>query len=343
MYLAIEIGGAKLQLGVGTGEGGPLVEVRRLDVDPQQGAEGICRKIEEVAPEMVQKHRVAAVGVGFGGPVDAEAGRTILSHHVEGWNDFPLVSWCRQVLGRPAVLGNDSDLAGLGEARFGAGRGKRIVFYSNAGTGIGGALVIDGRLYRGSGGVASELGHLRPGLQCEGPEQILESISAGWGITAAARALLAEPISHPFDRLTEGQRPSKPEAVRQRLIEREESDQRHAADLLQRCDGDPGRLTARMVAEAATAGNQLARDVLDRACRAYGWALAQMITLLAPEVIVLGGGVSLIGEGLFFQPVRRYVRQYVFPPLADSYQIVPAALGEEVVLHGALALAAEKG
>ena len=243
MYLAIEIGGTKLQLGVGAAKGGRLAEVRRLDVDPQQGAEGIRRSIQQVGPELVKRHQVAAVGIGFGGPVDAEAGRTILSHHVEGWNDFPLVSWCRQVLGLPAVLGNDSDLAGLGEARFGAGRGKRIVFYSNAGTGIGGALVIDGRLYRGSGGVASELGHLRPGLQCEEPEQILESISAGWGIAAEAQALLAEPISHPFDRLTEGQRPARPEAVRRRLIEREESDQRHAGDLLERCDGDPARLT----------------------------------------------------------------------------------------------------
>jgi glucokinase len=311
MYLAIEIGGTKLQLAVGTGQGGPLVELRRLDVDPGQGAEGIRRQIQQVGPGLVETHQVRAVGIGFGGPVDAEAGRTILSHHVEGWNDFPLAEWCRQALGRPAVVGNDSDLAGLGEARFGAGRGKRIVFYSNAGTGIGGALVIDGRLYRGSAGVASELGHLRPGLQCEQPEQILESISAGWGIAAAAAALLAEPISHPFDRLTEGQRPARPEAVRQRLIEREEADQRHAADLLQRCDGDPARLSARMVVEAAAAGNQLARSVLDRAC-----------------------------EEFFFRPVRRYVRQYVFPPLVDSYQIVPAALGEEVVLHGALALAA---
>ena len=143
------------------------------------------------------------MGIGFGGPVDADTGRTILSHHVEGWSDFPLADWCRQTLGVPATIGNDSDLAGLGEARFGAGQGARIVFYSNVGTGIGGALVIGGQLHRGSCGIASELGHLRPGLQCEGPDQTLESIAAGWGIAAAAAALLGEPVSHPFGRLTE--------------------------------------------------------------------------------------------------------------------------------------------
>ena len=343
MYLAIEIGGTKLQLAVGAAHGEALAELVRLDVDPDQGAEGIRKQIEQVGQVLVEKHEVEAAGIGFGGPVDAEAGRTILSHHVDGWSGFPLVDWCRRVLARPTVLSNDSDLAGLGEARLGAGRGKRIVFYSNVGTGIGGALIVDGRLYGGAVGVASELGHLRPGLQCEDREQTLESIAAGWGITAAAQLLLAEPSPLPFGRLTEGKRPSEPEAVRQRLIEREESDERHTADLLDRCDGDPQNLSARIVAEAAKEGNRLAQHVFDRACRAYGWGLAQMITLLAPDVVVIGGGVSLAGESLFFDPVRDYVNRYVFPPLAGTYQIVPAELGEEVVLHGALVLAAEAG
>jgi glucokinase len=339
-YLAIEIGGTKLQLGVGCGQGGPLAALTRLDVDPSRGAEGIRRQIEQAAPDLIRTHQASGVGIGFGGPVDAAAGRTITSHHVEGWNDFPIVAWCRQSLGLPAVLGNDSDLAGLGEARFGAGRGHRIVFYSNVGTGIGGALVIDGRLYTGSRGVASELGHLRPGLHCEDPEQTLESISAGWGIAAAAAARLDGSTAHPFDRLADRAWPSEPEAVRQRLIEEEENDERCAADLLRRCHRDPERLSAQIVAQAAVAGNEVARDVFDRACRAYGWALAQMITLLSPDAVVLGGGVSLAGDELFLNPVRGYVRRYVFPPLVDSYQILPAALGEEVVLHGALALAA---
>lgn len=341
MFLAIEIGGTKLQLGVGSGDGGPLVALKRSDVEPQHAAAEILRQIESLAGPLIGQHDISAVGIGFGGPVDAETGRTILSHQVDGWNDFPLVDWCRKSLGRPAVLGNDTDLAGLGEARFGAGREHRVVFYSNVGSGIGGALVVDGQLYRGGGGVASELGHLRPGLQSDRPDQTVESIASGWGIAASAATHLTDPISHPLGPLMDAGRTRRPEAVRQRLIEREEADEEFAADLLERCDGQVDRLSAKMVAQAALDGNRLAREVFLHACQAYGWAVAQMITLLAPNVVVVGGGVSLVGEELWFAPLREHVDRYVFPPLRGTFQIVPSALGQEVVLHGALALAAD--
>ena len=112
------------------------------------------------------------------------------------------------------------------------------------------------------------------------------------------------------------------------------------SDLLRRADGEREQITARLVAEAAAAGNRLAIEILHGACRTLGWAIAQVITLLAPDVVVVGGGVALMGEGLFFRPLRREVERYVFPPLANSYEIVPAALGESVVVHGAVALAA---
>lgn len=327
MYLAVEIGGTKLQLAVGTGRGGPLVDLCRTDVDRAQGAAGIRRQLALLAPQLIQKHQVRAIGIGFGGPVHAESGRTLKSHHVEGWTDFPLVAWCQKQFGVPAVLGNDADLAGLGEARFGAGQGAKVCFYSNVGTGIGGSLVIVGRLYTGSGGVACEVGHLRPGLHCLEPEQNLESLAAGWGIEANARQILQTPASSEL--WTELTSP---------FSERAEA---YRAELLTRVQGQPERLTTRVLAEAAAGGNLLARKMLDRACQAYGWGLAQVITLVAPDVLVLGGGVSLAGEELFFHPVRAYIDRYVFPPLRNTYRIVPAALGEEVVLHGALALAAD--
>jgi len=342
MFLGIEIGGTKLQLGVGCGDGGAPVALQRVDVEPQQGAEEILRQIERLGRPLIDQHAISAVGIGFGGPVDADAGRTIVSHQVDGWKDFHLVEWCRQTLGLPAVLGNDSDLAGLGEARFGGGRGHRVVFYSNVGSGIGGALVVDGQLYRGGSGVASEIGHLRPGLQSDHPDQTVESIASGWGIAATARARLFDPASFPLRPLAESTHPGEPESVRQRLIEREEADEEFAADLLERCNGEIDRLTTVTVGRAAKEGNRLARELLDHACQAYGWALAQMITLLAPNVVVVGGGVSLVGEQLWFVPLREQVDRYVFPPLRGSFQIVPAELGEEVVLHGALAIAAAK-
>ena len=109
------------------------------------------------------------------------------------------------------------------------------------------------------------------------------------------------------------------------------------------CGNDTERLTAKLVAQAAADGNEIARQVLDHACQALGWAMAQVITLIAPEIVIVGGGVSLIGEQFFFMPLRAEVARYVFPPLAGSYRIVPAGLGELAVVHGAIALARGAG
>lgn len=307
MFLGIEIGGTKLQLGVGTGEGPPLIELLRLDVQPQRGAEPIRTQIERAAGDLLRRHNIEAIGIGFGGPVDSRSGRVIVSNQVEGWRDFPIVDWTQNTFGRPTILANDSDSAGLAEARVGAGRGRSVVFYSNVGSGIGGALVIDGKLFTGGSGVAAEIGHLRPGVG-EPPERDVEAIASGWAIARWVREKVNDA--------------------------RQDGD-----DLLQRCEGRLEKLDTRTVADAARSGNALARAALDRATDAFGWALAQMITLLSPDVVVVGGGVSLVGEDLFFEPLRQSTGRHVFPALADTYQIVPAQLGEEVVVHGAIVLA----
>lgn len=340
MFLGIEIGGTKLQLGVGSGESATLVEMRRFDVNATEGAAGIRDQIAQAGGELVKKHRVKRVGYGFGGPVNAARGRVIKSHHVEGWDDFTLAAWTKDNLGVPAVLGNDADLAGLAEARFGAAQGRNPVFYVTVGTGIGGGLVIDGKPYHGHGPAAAEIGHLRPGLHADRPDQTVESLASGWGIAAAAQSYLSGPISHQLGAFRGGSRPLKPEMVRQHLIETEAVIEEHAADLLRRCDREPESLTAKIVGEAASDDNLIARDVLHHACQALGWAIAQVITLASPAVVVVGGGVSLIGEEHFFKPLRAAVDRFVFPPLAGTFQVLPAKLGEEMVVYGALALAA---
>jgi glucokinase len=338
MYLGIEIGGTKLQLGVGNGDGSPLVELLSFQVDPAGGAQGIRQVIEQTAPELIQRHGVKRIGVGFGGPVDATGQRTIKSHQIEGWGDYPLAEWCRRRLGLPTIVGNDADVAGLAEALFGAGRGQKVVFYITVGSGVGGALIIDGQIHRGGSGVAGEIGHLRPGLHAERPEQTVESIASGWAIAAAAQARLAEPELRTLDP-RKFRRATNAEALRQRLIESEQTEAACAADLLQRCQGQPELLTCKMLAEAAAEGNRMAEDIFRRATQTLGWAIAQMITLLGPQVVVIGGGVPQSGEQVFFAPLRAEVNRYVFPPLLGTFQIVPAALGQEVVVHGALALA----
>ena len=314
MFLGIEIGGTKLQLGVGHGDGPPFAGFRRLDVDARRGADGILAQIAEAGRQLIAEFPIEAIGFGFGGPIDAVAGVVTTSHQVEGWDNFPLSQWCTQTFGIPTYLGNDCDMAALAEARFGAGQKKQIVFYVTVGTGVGGGLVIDGSLYGSGRPAVAEIGHLRTGLDAMAPSQTVESIASGRGIEASIVTSLSE-VS-----------PDDP----------------HAAPLLACCHGDPRTLTAKAVADQAAAGNPLAQAAIDRACRALGWGIAQVVTLLAVEAVIVGGGISLAGEKTFFEPLRHYVRSYVFSPLRDSYEVLAPELGEQVVVHGALAMAAER-
>jgi glucokinase len=289
MYLGIEIGGTKLQLGVGPGDG-TLAGLWRGGVDLAAGAAGIRRQITAAVPELlksahVERSQLKAVGIGFGGPVDDATRSVLKSHQVGGWEGFSLAEWAEQTLGLPAMLGNDADCGALAEASFGAGKGLSPVFYMTIGSGIGGGLVIDGEVYRGAGRGAVEVGHLRM-MTPDGP-RVLELVASGWAIDRASG--------------------------------------RSGSD----------------VATAAASGDASARAVLDAACDHLAEALCHVIALLCPRRIVIGGGVSLMGDVLF-EPLRRRVAERVFKPFADCYDIVSAALGEEVVVHGALRLAATK-
>jgi glucokinase len=341
MYLGIEIGGTKLQLGVGDGSGGELTELSRHDVDARRGAAGILEQIDRSAAALLQKYPIERIGIGFGGPVDAAAGVATTSHQVAGWDGFPLLRWCRETLGRAAALGNDCDVAALAEARFGAGRGAASVFYVTVGTGIGGGLVLGGRLHGATRPAAAEIGHLRPGLAADQSDMTVESLASGPAIAAATIARITGQVSRPLESIRAAETHPTRQQLRQWLADVHDAEQEDINDLIQRAGGDAERLTAKIVAQAATDGNEIARQVLDHACQALGWAVAQVITLVAPETIVVGGGVSLAGEGFFFAPLRAAVSRYVFPPLADSSQIVPAGLGELAVVYGALALAGD--
>src|SRR5260221_8966005 len=151
MLLGIEIGGTKLQLGVGAGDGSPLVALDRHTVEREGGAVSILARIESATAALLNRYPVKRIGIGFGGPVDSAAGRLVRSHQIEGWQDFPLADWFQRTFGVQAKLGNDCDVAGLAEARFGAGRGRRVVFYMTIGSGIGGGVVIDGPIFPGPG------------------------------------------------------------------------------------------------------------------------------------------------------------------------------------------------
>lgn len=330
MYLGIEIGGTKLQLGVGDGESAKLVALERRDIDRAQGAKAILAQIAQAAGPLVAKYSPRRVGFGFGGPVDSVSGVVRKSHQVEGWDGFPIVKWVEENLKLPARLGNDCDVAALAEFRYGAGKGSQDVFYVTVGTGVGGGCVSGGKLMGAGRPSIAEIGHLRPGLDCAKADQTVESIAAGPGIAEYARSVIEfaseQVLPHSYD---------PPNGRSFRIFDDA------LADLTKRGGDELTQISAALLGKAARDGNRLARDLLDRPVQALGWAIGQVITLVSPEVVVVGGGVSLLGEELFFEPLRKYVKAYAFGPMAGNYRIAPAALGEEAVVHGAVALAAE--
>ncbi len=293
MFLGIEIGGTKLQLGLGAGDG-TISALWRGGVDRSAGGDGIRRQITAAVPELlaeskIDRSQLRGVGVGFGGPTDDATQSVIKSHHIAGWDGFPLAGWLTEMLGLPTVICNDADVAGLAEALFGAGKGLSPIFYITVGTGVGGGLIIDGEIYRGVGKGAAEIGHVRPVYPLNDPRRggILEEFAAGMGMEKNLG----------------------------------------------------NRLTGKQLAERAVAGDPECRAVLDAATQALAENICTVIKLLCPRRVIVGGGVSLIGEELFFEPIRRYVAERGMQALAGLTDIVPAALGEEVVIHGALALA----
>src|SRR5271157_799771 len=121
-YAGIEIGGTKLQLVVGDGAG-HIRERRKLEVQPARGAQGIRAQLRRALPRLLRAHPMRALGVGFGGPVDWRTGKICRSHQIEGWSEFDLGGWLRELAGAPVVVDNDANVAALGEAKHGAGRG----------------------------------------------------------------------------------------------------------------------------------------------------------------------------------------------------------------------------
>jgi glucokinase len=321
LLLGIEIGGTKLQLGLGRGDG-RLVALERRAINPRAGAAGILDQIKEAYSTLRDRSglnsadAVAGVGVGYGGPVDVASGRVVRSYQVEGWDDFPLADWLIGNLAVPrAEVQNDADTAGLAEARFGAGRGLSPILYVTVGSGIGGALIVDGQIYRGAGRGAAEIGHLAVAVESGDGLDLreLEQVASGWGIgrqgEAEARRLLGEG--------------------------------RGDWGVLHEAGGDPSRISAALIARHAVQRDPIAARILDQARQAIAFALQQAIALLAPRRIIVGGGVSLIGEAEWHEPIRRLVDRDVFEPFRLSYDIMPPALGEEVVVHGAIALASD--
>lgn len=303
LILALDFGGTKLSAALATG-------AARRDTPPQwsdlrrewtpagAAAEHELATMLRLAQAMLAGRAPTAVGVSFGGPVDSAAGVVRLSHHVAGWDNFPLQARLQAAFGAPAAVDNDANVAALGEYRFGAGRGTRDLLYVTVSTGVGGGWVLDGRPWRGHDGMAGEIGHTvvdpaGPLCLC-GKRGCVERLASGPYMAADYAAEMGR--------------------------------------------AGEGTVTGKDVAEMAAAGDETARAILLRGARALGVGLGHAANLVNPQRFILGGGVTKSGDA-WWAEVRRAARATALPEV--NVDIVPAALGDDAPLWGAVALTDE--
>lgn len=298
LLLGVEIGGSKLQLFAGVSPT-KIVRRQRLVARREGGGAAIRAQIKE-ALEAWRDCEWKAGAVGFGGPVNWSSGQIRCSNQVEGWENLDLRAWLEEIIDAPVAVENDASLAALAEARHGAGSGFNPVFYTNSGSGVGGGLIMNGDIYHGAPPGQAEFGHVR--LSPGGPS--VEEHCSGW-------------------------------AVDRRVRERCE---KHPTGELARLAGIARGGEAKHLAKALGDGDPAAWQILESTASDLAFALSHVIHLFHPGVVVLGGGLSLLGE-----PWRGAVAQAIPGHLMGAFRPGPevrlAALGEDVVPVGALALA----
>lgn len=309
--IGIEIGGTKLQAGIGL-QDNRLIAKARTQIDVKRGAKGILDDIPPLVEKALResgcaRDEIVGVGVGFGGPVDTKRGIALVSHQIEGWDNFPLVEWLRNQWKVPAAIQNDASLAGYAEALLGAGKGCTRMFYITIGSGIGGGWIVNGVIDEGQGLGAAEIGHTWIPEPETGEPQKLELVCSGWGIGNRAREAVEEGESSILNKL---------------------------------CGNDFAKIDAKMVYAAAEQDDLLAATILDETCTTLALGVCNVVALLHPERIVIGGGVSLMGS-LFWDNLQEKIRRYAFKTFSDSFVVVPAKLSEDVVTIGGVLLGLE--
>ena len=296
--IGIEIGGTKQQLVAGDAEGN-IINRRRFSVDPAGGGPVIRDSLAEELPALIATHNPERIGVGFGGPVDIANGTVAVSHQVGGWSGFPLRDWLHDLTGLPVVIENDAISAALAEALRGAGRGFNPAFYMNMGSGVGGGLVLDGKIYHGAAPGEVEVGHLR--LDPDGTT--VEDRCSGWAIDRAIRAIIVDEPDCPLAKLVGAE-----------------------------TGGEAKHLVA-----ALAQNDSSAKTILENVTRDLAFALSHVTHLFHPQAITLGGGLALIGEPLR-QGIADKLPEFLMDIYGNGPLIKLAELGEDAVPVGALLL-----
>jgi len=306
--VGVDLGATHLALLV-TDFAGHVINELEMPFDIKRNPEECLKNVEQCPRDILaQVHLgledVSAIGVGVPGPVEAAAGKVVAPPIMPGWHNYPIRANLQERWGQPVSLNNDAELGALGEWAYGAGRGERYLAYIKVGTGIGAGMLLDGKIYRGVSGSAGEIGHITirddgPLCSC-GNHGCLEVMAGGSAIAAKASAAV-------------------------------QAGKRTQLAML----GAGGEITARDVARAARLGDLVAQQIIVEAGGYLGIAIASMINLFNPSMVVIGGGVAQIGD-LLLDPVRQVVGERSLRSAANAVRISAAVLGRRSTSMGAV-------
>jgi glucokinase len=301
--VGVDLGGTNIVAGALAEDGSDVIAMRSEPTRADQGADQVIDRIvrmidtviaETIAQTGAKRDDMIGVGVGAPGPLDRERGIVITTPNL-GWSNIPLRDVIAERTRLPVRIDNDANCATLGEWWLGAAKGANNVIGMTIGTGIGGGIILGGRLYHGSADMAGEIGHATidiTGRRCKcGNYGCLEAYASGPSIADRAREAL-----------------SGDESLMVRMA-----------------GGDPARITAATVYEAAKRGDDTALDVVRETSRFLGAGVANLLNIFNPDVVVICGGVTQAGETLF-APLRREVRKRAFKPAVEACEIVPGVL-----------------
>ncbi len=312
--LAFDLGGTKFAFGV-VAENGEVLGSDKIETLAKQGPEQAIQRVNLAAQSLLQKLNIKpedliGIGIASPGPLDISKGCVDGSPNLPGWTGYSIEQGLSSFFNLPARIDNDANAAALGEYKFGAGKNKKNMVYLTVSTGIGGGVIVDGRLMRGANGNAAELGHLTlningPACPC-GANGCFEMYASGTAIARRTR-----------------------EAI-----------QAGASSQILNLAGSLEEITTHHILAALQKDDALAQKIWNETTEYLGRGLAVVINTFNPELIVVGGGVTAAGE-LLFTPVREKALRYAFPRLAAVCSIVPAGLGSNVGVVGAAACAFE--
>jgi glucokinase len=312
--LAFDLGGTKIAFGV-VAENGEVLGSDKIETLAKQGPAQAIQRVNLAAQSLLQKlnikpQELIGIGIASPGPLDISKGCVDGSPNLPGWTGYSIEQGLSSFFNLPARIDNDANAAALGEYKFGAGKNKKNMVYITVSTGIGGGVIVDGRLMRGANGNAAELGHLTlningPACPC-GANGCFEMYASGTAIARRTR-----------------------EAI-----------QAGAPSQILRLAGSLEKITTHHILAALQKEDELAKKIWNETTEYLGRGLAVVINTFNPELIVVGGGVTAAGE-LLFNPVREKALRYAFPRLAAVCSIVPAGPGSNVGVVGAAACAFE--